>query len=99
MKNLRLLLLTSAFLTLGAVAFVGCQSASDHHGHSSAAAASSAKSYPLNTCLVSGEKLDDHGKPYVFVHAGQEIKLCCEDCRKDFDKEPAKFLGKISAAK
>jgi len=59
-------------------------------------AAAKAKPYPLKTCIVSDEKLGgDHGEPYVFVHEGQEIKLCCKPCLKDFNKEPAKYLKKI----
>ena len=54
-----------------------------------------AKPYPLDTCLVSDEKLGEHGKPYVFTHEGQEIKLCCKDCLKDFKKEPAKYTAKL----
>jgi hypothetical protein len=53
------------------------------------------KSYPLQTCIVSGEKLGSMGKPVGFVHKRQEIRLCCKGCRKDFDKEPAKFLKKL----
>lgn len=59
-----------------------------------------AKPYPLKTCVVSDEPLGgDHGEPYVFVHEGQEIKLCCKPCLKDFNKEPAKYLKKIDAGK
>lgn len=55
--------------------------------------------YPLDTCLVSGEKLGSGGmKPHVFTHEGREIKLCCKDCLKDFNKEPAKFIKKLEAA-
>ncbi len=57
-----------------------------------------AKPYPLEKCLVSDEKLGEMGKPYVFTHEGQEIKLCCKSCLKDFKKEPAKFLKKLDAA-
>lgn len=57
------------------------------------------KPYPLDTCLVSGEKLGgEHGKPFVFVHDGQEIKLCCRSCQKDFKKDPAKYLKKLQDA-
>ncbi len=57
------------------------------------------KPYPLDTCLVSGEKLSgEHGKPFVFVHEGQEIKLCCKSCQKDFKKDPAKYLKKLQEA-
>jgi hypothetical protein len=58
-----------------------------------------AKPYPLKTCLVSDEALGgDMGEPYVFTYKGREIKLCCKSCRKDFDKEPAKFLKKLETA-
>jgi YHS domain-containing protein len=62
-------------------------------------AAKKVKPYPLATCLVSGEKFGgDMGDPYVFVYEGREIKLCCKDCVKDFNKEPAKFLKKLDEA-
>ncbi len=54
--------------------------------------------YPLNTCPVSGDKLGEMGPPYVFVYQGQEIKFCCPDCKKDFLKDPQKYLNQIKAA-
>lgn len=59
-----------------------------------------AKPYPLKTCLVSGEEINDKGdmKPYSFVHEGQEVKLCCKSCLKDFKKDAAKYMAKIEAA-
>ncbi|HEV2393503.1 MAG TPA: hypothetical protein VG146_14220 [Verrucomicrobiae bacterium] len=57
-----------------------------------------AKPYPLKTCIVSGEKLGKMDKPYVFVYKGQEIKLCCKDCLKDFNKNPAKYMKEIQTA-
>ena len=56
--------------------------------------------YPLKTCVVSEEKLDEDPKmkPYTFTHDGQEVKLCCKSCLKDFKKEPAKYMAKIKAA-
>jgi hypothetical protein len=57
------------------------------------------KPYPLKTCIVSGEKFGgDMGKPYVFVHEGQEIKLCCQGCLADFKKDPAKYIKKLAEA-
>ncbi len=56
------------------------------------------KPYPLKTCIVTDEKLGEMGKPYVFVHDGQEIKLCCKGCLKDFQKDPAKYLKKMKEA-
>lgn len=60
--------------------------------------AADAKKYPLQTCVVSGEKLGDHGKPYVFTHEKKEVQLCCKGCLKDFNKEPAKYTKKIDEA-
>ena len=57
-----------------------------------------AKAYPLQTCVVSGEKLGEMGKPYTFTHEGQEVKLCCKSCLKDFKKDPAKYVKKIKDA-
>jgi hypothetical protein len=56
---------------------------------------SKAKAYPLKTCIVSDEKLGEMGEPFVFTHEGQEIKLCCKSCQKDFKKDPAKYLKKL----
>jgi YHS domain-containing protein len=57
-----------------------------------------AKPYPLEKCIVSDEKLGEMGKPYVFTHEDQEIKLCCKSCLKDFKKDPAKYLKKLDTA-
>lgn len=66
----------------------------------SSSASTDAKAKPdlLTTCPVSGDKLGEMGKPYVFVYQGQEVKLCCSNCKKDFDKDPAKYLKKIQEA-
>lgn len=58
------------------------------------------KPYPLNTCVVTDEKLgaDPSMQPYVFTHEGREIKLCCKSCLKDFKKDTASYIKKIEAA-
>ena len=66
--------------------------------NSSGSADAKAKPDMLKTCPVSGDNLGEMGKPYVFVYQGQEVKLCCPNCKKDFDKDPAKYLKKIQAA-
>jgi hypothetical protein len=57
------------------------------------------KPYPLKTCIVSGDKLGEMGKPVVFIHKGQEIRLCCKECRADFEKSPRKYLRKLPNTK
>ncbi|SPE55238.1 conserved exported hypothetical protein [Verrucomicrobia bacterium] len=56
------------------------------------------KPYILKTCVVSGEKLDGMGEPYVYKYKDREIKFCCKDCQKDFDKNPAKYIKKLEEA-
>lgn len=53
------------------------------------------KPYPLDTCLVSDEKLGTMGKPVVLTHEGQEVKLCCKACKPKFEKDPATYLKKL----
>jgi YHS domain-containing protein len=56
------------------------------------------KPYPLSTCIVSDEPLDDSRHPLSVVHQGQEVKVCCRECRADFKRNPEEFLKKIPSA-
>ena len=62
------------------------------------ACAGDAKPYPLTTCVVSGEKLGEMGKPVKVTSDGTEVQLCCKNCIKDFNKEPAKFVKMVKDA-
>lgn len=54
-------------------------------------------SYPLKTCAVSGEELDDSA---VEIVAGtQLVRLCCEGCIDDFKADPDTYLKKVREAK
>lgn len=55
------------------------------------------KPYPLNVCIVGGEKLGSMGEPVSFIYQGQQVKFCCGGCQPEFEKDPAKFLQKLSA--
>ena len=63
-----------------------------------APAADKAKEYPLNTCVISGEKLDSMGKPKIIQYEGREVRFCCADCEKDFRKDPKPALKKLDDA-
>ncbi len=61
--------------------------------------------YPLETCVVSGEKLEagDMGPMIDYVHKedgkpDRLVRLCCKGCIKDFNKDPATYLKKIDDA-
>src|SRR5882724_9533177 len=56
------------------------------------------KPYTLKTCITDDEKLGSMGDPVVFVHERREIKFCCEGCRADFKKDPAKYIKKLEKA-
>jgi hypothetical protein len=62
-------------------------------------------SYPLNSCVVSGDAFDggEMGKQmdYIYRQDGQPdrlVRMCCKDCAKDFRKDPAKYLKSIDDA-
>jgi YHS domain-containing protein len=56
------------------------------------------KTYPLKTCVVSGEALGSMGDPIERVFANRLVRLCCKGCVKDFEKDPVKFLSKLDEA-
>jgi YHS domain-containing protein len=75
-----------ALLTIAAISLFGLASVSRADDQAKPAP------YPLQTCFISGEKLGEMGKPFVFVYEGQELQLCCKDCKKKFDKNPEKSM-------
>ena len=96
MKTIKILPAAVAVATLFTLASAGF--AAETKKEAKKETVKSVKTYPLDKCVVSDEKLDSMGKPYVFTHESREIKLCCESCLKDFKKNPAKYVKKIEAA-
>lgn len=62
------------------------------------ALAGEVKPYPLQTCIVSDEPLDASRHPISINYQGQEVQVCCRECKRDFKNDPDKFLKKIPAA-
>jgi hypothetical protein len=55
--------------------------------------------YPLETCVVSGDKFGgDMGPALDVVYEGRLVRLCCKGCIKNLEADPAKYLAKIDAA-
>jgi hypothetical protein len=48
--------------------------------------------YPIDTCVVTGEKLGAMGEPVSVAHEGRKVLLCCKGCVKKFNAEPKKYL-------
>ena len=62
--------------------------------------AAQGKDYPLTTCPVTKEKLGgDMGEAKDMVVAGRLIRLCCNGCKEDVEKDPAKFIAMVDAAR
>ena len=100
LKNLILTPLTAVVvaMTLGAC---NNNDHTDHdhssHGDGGSTAVNDANdSYPLKTCVVSGEELGSMGEPVVINHNGTTVKFCCKSCVDDFMAEPDKFLAKLT---
>lgn len=56
--------------------------------------------YPLDTCIVTHEPLKRKGKDtaYEFVYKNRLYRLCCKDCAKKVEKNPAKYAAELDAA-
>ena len=74
-----------------------------HADGTNSVAAGKPTPYPLDYCVVSGEKFGgDMGPPVVFIYQtngiNQEIKFCCPMCKPEFLKDPDKYMKIIKAA-
>ena len=54
--------------------------------------------YPLDTCVVTGQKLGSMGKSHNYVWANQLVKFCCKGCIPQFNKDPRNYMVKVYAA-
>ena len=80
--------------------------AQDHAGMNAPVdSAAAVAAYPMPTCVVSGDKLEDGdmGPPinHLFKQEGKPdrlVRLCCKGCVKDFNKNPGKYLKMIDDA-
>lgn len=61
--------------------------------------AAQGKDYSIKTCPVSNESLGGDGEVKDVVIAGRLIRLCCNDCKKELDKNPSKFVAMVDAAR
>ena len=54
--------------------------------------------YPLETCPLSGKKLNAEGDPVIYDYKGRELRFSSKDCIKAFQKDPEGSITKIDAA-
>ena len=103
-------LLIASLLATASLAFAGTDSACGGCCASEpvaatlvATATTDQATYPLDTCVVSGEKLGEMGAPIDFIYkeAGKPdrlVRFCCKMCVPKFKKDPAKYLKLIDEA-
>ena len=90
---------TFAFTRLSSAQCGGGMHASGHDTH--AEIASSEKKvivYPIDYCIVSGEKLGEMGDPVKYEYKDRTVYFCCTGCIKKFEAEPAKYIAVLDAA-
>ncbi len=88
-------------LGVAAILVTGCgteQKTADNAPASGSAQTAQAKAYPIDWCVVSGEKLGSMGDPVVKNYQGREVKFCCKYCVAEFDKTPAAFIARLDSA-
>ncbi|GAB4384870.1 MAG: hypothetical protein Kow0022_08810 [Phycisphaerales bacterium] len=54
--------------------------------------------YPLNTCIVSGEELGGMGEPVERLYMNRLVRFCCEKCAGKFEKDLPASMAKLDAA-
>lgn len=60
--------------------------------------AKQSETYPFKVCMVSGEELGgDHGDMIDKVVANRLIRFCRNDCAKELNKTPMKFIAMVDS--
>ncbi len=54
------------------------------------------ESYPVDTCLVSGKRIEGEG--INMLHGTRLVRFCCKQCPEAFKKEPQKYLARLDEA-
>ena len=93
------------FLALGALALASCATKTPSAAETTPAGKKAVsqkvakpKPYPLKTCLVTGDGLDDMDERVSVVYEGQTFEFCCKPCVKKFNKNPRKYLKALEKA-
>ena len=97
LRNAALVILSLAF----GIALISCSGAEQSQTETPAAQGETAKgaeAYPIDFCVVSGEKLGSMGEPVVYNYNGRTVKFCCGGCIEKFESAPAMYIAKLDSA-
>ncbi len=53
------------------------------------------EAYPIDYCVVSGQKLGAMGTPVDYMHEGRLVRFCCGGCIGAFQSNPDKYLVEL----
>jgi hypothetical protein len=87
-----------ALLVVSSLALAQTEAATKTPAAKEAWAVKEAEAYPLDYCIVTGEKLGSMGAAVTKVYDGREVKFCCNACPKTFAKDQAKWTKKLDDA-
>ena len=51
--------------------------------------------YPITTCFMTDEALDENGTPVDFIYKNRLFRFCCNDCKNMFVKRPGRFIPDV----
>ncbi|MDP7008807.1 MAG: hypothetical protein QGI78_04470 [Phycisphaerales bacterium] len=54
--------------------------------------------YPIDTCIVSGDKLDSKDAAVDFIYGNRLFRTCCNDCKDEFLEDPAAYVPELDEA-
>ena len=52
-------------------------------------------SYPLETCVVAGQRLGSMGDPVERIIGSTLVRLCCAGCLDSLQRDPLKYLAAV----
>lgn len=88
-----------ASLLVSVAMLAACGSDAEPAADDKPSTVTASNAYPLDTCVISGQKLGDHGEVVEKTHDGVTVKLCCAGCEDKFNEDPAKFVALVTEAK
>lgn len=51
--------------------------------------------YPIDFCIVSGQKLGSMGPAVDYLHEGRLVRFCCSGCVRTFQNNPDRYLAEL----
>ena len=96
--KITLLVIAGVMLSVLAFAQSSPEAATAPKSETPEVAAAATPAYPIDFCIVSGEKLGGMGDPVVKTYNGREVRFCCPMCPPKFEKDQKTYMKKLDDA-